>query len=104
MTPEQRLSLDVREALKTLGCAVYSTEQGYRRERGGTRTSAGIPDLIVFGPGGWTFAELKTAQGKLNKAQQVFRDECCSGRGVPWALWRSVSDAVDWFEFWQDRQ
>ena len=74
MTPEQQLSLDVRKALKTLGsAAVYSTEQGYRRERGGTRTSAGIPDLIVFGPGGWTFAELKTPKGSLSEAQEGFR-------------------------------
>ena len=98
-TPEQQLSLDVRAALRTLGCAVYSTEQGYRRERGGTRTSPGIPDLIVFGPGGWTFAELKAANGKLSRAQQVFREECFEQRPlVPWELWRSLDDALQWFE------
>ena len=41
MTPEQQLSLDVRETLKILGAQVYSTEQGYRKDPGGTRTSAG---------------------------------------------------------------
>jgi hypothetical protein len=93
--PEALLSRDVQRALKQIGCSVYSTEQGYRKERGGTRTSAGIPDLIVIHPSAWTFAELKTPKGKLSTAQTGFM-LACEEAGIPWALWRSVHDSWEW--------
>ena len=34
--------------LRTLGWTVYSLSQGYRKEKGGTRMSPGIPDLYAF--------------------------------------------------------
>jgi hypothetical protein len=74
---------------------VYSTEQGYRKERGGTRTTAGVPDLIVIFDEAWTFAELKTPKGRLTTAQEGFRTACLSAR-IPWECWRSVDDAWTW--------
>ena len=48
---EAKVSLEIQKFLKTIGCAVYSTEQGFRRDKGGTRQTPGIPDLIVIGIG-----------------------------------------------------
>lgn len=36
--------------LGSLGWRVYSLSQGYRKERGGTRQSAGLPDIFCFCP------------------------------------------------------
>ena len=95
MKPEAIVSRDVRKFLTQIGCAVYSSEQGYRKERGGTRQTPGIPDLIVIHPDAWTFAELKAGRGRLSVAQEGFRTACVDA-GVPWQLWRSVEDAWDW--------
>ncbi len=95
MGPEAKISRDVCNLLRTLGGTIYSTEQGYRKERGGTRTTPGIPDLIVIFPDAWTFAELKTPKGKLSTAQEGFRLACAEA-GIPWQLWRSDGDAWDW--------
>jgi hypothetical protein len=93
---ESQISREIQAFLRdTIGCAVYSTEQGYRKERGGTRTSPGIPDLIVIHPDAWTFAELKTPKGKLTVHQEGFR-LVCEDAGVNWQLWRDVRDAWDW--------
>jgi len=92
---ESAISREVQRFLRMMGASVYTTEQGYRKERGGTRTTAGIPDLMVFFGGCYTFAELKTAKGKLTPAQEGFRDECRTAE-IPWTLWRSVEDAFDW--------
>ena len=78
---ERQISREIQLFLKSIGCAVWSSEQGYRKERGGTRTSPGIPDLIVMHPDAWTFAELKAARGRLTPAQQQFRDEA---RALQW--------------------
>ena len=94
---ESEISRDIDRVLKQIGCSVYSTEQGYRKERGGTRTSPGIPDKIVIHPDAWTFAEVKTEKGKLTVHQEGFR-LACEETGIPWQLWRSAVDAFDWAE------
>lgn len=48
MTPEQALERDCIAALRSLGWEVYKLSQGYRRERGGTRMTEGIPDLYAI--------------------------------------------------------
>lgn len=99
MKPEAQLSKDVQAFLRdVVGCAVWSLEQGYRKERGGTRQTPGIGDLYVMHPripGGAMWVELKTPRNRLTPAQQVFRDECARC-DVPWALWRSVEEAWDY--------
>ena len=92
---ERQISREIDDFLKSIGCAVYSTEQGYRHERGGTRCTPGIPDKIVIHPDAWTFAEVKRPGGKLTSPQVGFRDECKSA-GIPWELWTDVTDAFDW--------
>ena len=81
--------------LKRHACAVYSTSQGYR-PRGGTRVTAGLPDLLVIhGPGAWTFVEVKTQTGKMSPDQDVFALNAETA-GIPCELWRSVEDAEAW--------
>jgi hypothetical protein len=92
---EAQVSKGIVEFLRTVGFAVYSVEQGYRKERGGTRQTPGIPDLIVMGHGLFTFAEVKRDGAKLRPAQEQFRD-CAAENNVSWQLWRSSSDAFDW--------
>jgi predicted type IV restriction endonuclease len=92
---ESAISREIQAFLRSLGFAVWSTEQGYRPDRGGTRTSAGVPDLIVIGHKRLLFVEVKGERGKLRPSQQAFRDECLVN-GIPWALWRDVREAWDW--------
>ena len=96
---EKDLSKAIRTALEILGCRCYSTEQGYRKSPGGTRTTAGIPDLLVMHEhsGAWTFAELKVGKRKLTPAQEAFR-EVCRRCDIPHAVWRSVAEALEWRE------
>ena len=96
MKPEARLSRDVRDLLTQAGFAVWSSEQGYRKDRGGTRTSPGIPDLIVAGQGRTFMVELKAGKRpKLTVAQEVFRKAWTENGGVS-LVWRSVDDAWSW--------
>ena len=96
MKPEAQLSKDVRKLIGQLGGSVWSTEQGYRKERGGTRMTPGIPDLFVVFPVErvWTWAELKVGH-KLTEAQEGFRLVCAEA-DIPWQLWRDVRDCWDW--------
>jgi hypothetical protein len=51
----------------------------------------GLPDLLLAGPGGLAFAELK-AGGTLDDGQRVWRDTLRRA-GVAWYLWQPA----DWF-------
>ncbi len=48
MTEEGRIERDIRSLLGSLGWTVYKLSQGYRKARGGTRMTPGIPDLWAF--------------------------------------------------------
>lgn len=50
MTEEALIQRDGVAFLRTLGWQVYTLSQGYRKERGGTRQSAGLPDVWAFHP------------------------------------------------------
>ena len=96
---EAQISREIQRFMKALGFAVYSTEQGYRHERGGTRTSAGIPDLIVLGHGFCLFVEVKRPGGKLRPSQAAFRDEVNDLKytgDIDWGMWTDVREAWDW--------
>ena len=92
---EEEISLAIRAVLELHGFDVYSLEQGYRKDRGGTRQTPGIADLYVLGHGRAIWIELKSAKGKLRPSQEEFRDQC-QANGVEWALWRSEADAIEW--------
>tara|TARA_Y100001938_G_C8092104_1_gene435660 strand:- start:3294 stop:3620 length:327 start_codon:yes stop_codon:yes gene_type:complete len=95
---ESQISKEIRDLCKGIGFAVYSTEQGYRRERGGTRQTPGIPDLLIFGRGIFFFVEVKTPKGKLRDSQVAFSEECAAcDPPVHYLVWRDVRDAFDWF-------
>ena len=103
---EREIQREIVTFLRTIGCAVYETSQGYRKEPGGTRMTPGIPDLYVVGPhtkasivgrteAPWTWAEVKTPKGQLSPAQEVFRATSKIAH-LPWQLWRDVDDAWRW--------
>jgi hypothetical protein len=95
---EAKVSLEIREFLRLIGCAVYSTEQGYRHDRGGTRQTPGIPDLIVFGIGPempFFFIEVKAPGGKLRDSQVAFQAEA-HRMSVPYLVAWDVRDVFDW--------
>ena len=101
-SPERQVSKAIVKFLHMVGCsAVYSTEQGYRPQKGGTRTSPGIPDLIVFGTPElpFFFIEVKAGKGRLRPSQIEFQLECSLG-GVPHLV---AWDVRDVFDFMQQR-
>lgn len=51
------------------------------------RNSAGLPDLILVGPRGVLWRELKTATGKLRPAQQTW-GTALGIAGQDWDVWR----------------
>ena len=98
---EAAVSRAIREFLQLVGCsAIYSTEQGYRHERGGTRQTPGIPDLICFGSGPelpFFFIEVKGPKGKLRDSQVAFQAEC-EKAGVPYLVAYDVREVFDFLE------
>ena len=102
---ERLVSKEIVEFLKVLGCAVYSTEQGYRKSRGGTRMTPGLADLVVFGPVDSQlplfFIEVKAprAKKKLRDSQAQFAEECRL-RDIPWLCAEDVREVFDWLVEW----
>lgn len=63
-------------------------------------TMAGAPDLLLFGPGGRVHCiEVKAARGRVQPSQREF-EERCEACGVPYAIARDVTDAVDACRKW----
>ena len=94
---EAKVSREIQGFLKTIGCSVYSTEQGCRRDKGGTRQTPGIPDLLVFGIGPelpFFFIEAKGPKGKLRDSQIAFQAEC-ERMDVPYLVAWDVRDVFD---------
>lgn len=61
---------------------------------------AGVPDLIVFGPGGRAYClEVKAEKGSLQPTQKAFARQM-EDLGIGWALVRSVDDARAAFASW----
>jgi len=93
---EAVLQREIVNLLRLVGCAVYVTSQGYRRDPGGTRMTPGLPDLLVLhDETAWTFVEVKTAKGKIRPSQMEFAAYAAECR-VPCEVWRSVDDAKRW--------
>ena len=97
---ESVISREIIDFLKLMGSGVYSTEQGFRDPktagRGGTRTSAGIPDLLVFGATHprFFFIEVKREGGKLRDSQVGFQAEC-EKAGMLYLVAYDVRDVFD---------
>jgi hypothetical protein len=96
--PEAIVERDIVNFFRQIGCAVYKLSQGYRKERGGTRQTPGIPDLYVMHPdipGGCLWIECKAERGKPSPAQLAFGDECVTC-GVSYLLAKSVDEAWEY--------
>ena len=59
----------------------------------GMGVTPGFADLIVLSQGKVLFLEVKSATGSLSAAQERFRD-AVQAQGFPWALVRSIDDAL----------
>lgn len=59
----------------------------------GMGVTPGFADLIVLSQGKVLFLEVKSATGSLSAAQEAFRD-AVQAQGFPWALVRSIDDAL----------
>jgi hypothetical protein len=77
---EKELDHHIRQLASDLGLFRYHVTDS----RG---TSAGFPDLVLVGPGGVIFAELKSARGQLRPEQTEWRDRLTEA-GATWRLWR----------------
>ncbi len=92
---EAQISREIVDFLRMVGWAVYDTGQGYRREPGGTRITAGLADLVCIGHGRALFVEVKSQRGRLRDSQREFAGHCADN-GVACVCWRSVGEAWDW--------
>lgn len=96
MKPEAIVQKHIIELMRDkMGFACWETSQGYRKERGGTRMTPGIPDLIFAGNGYTLFVEVKTPKGKVSEMQEVFHVNWTENGGIS-LVWRSDGDAWDW--------
>lgn len=60
---------------------------GHYHSHTARRDEAGWPDLVVWGPGGLLFRELKSAEGRQSRAQvRVMRS--LRAAGANFAIWR----------------
>jgi hypothetical protein len=58
----------------------------------------GVADLVLILPGRVVFVELKTATGRQSAAQKEFQT-AVELNGHEYHIWRSLDDAVEYFEF-----
>jgi hypothetical protein len=86
---EAELDESVRTLARWLCLRCYSV----RNSRAGVATSAGFPDLVLCGPGGVLFRELKRQDGKLRPEQQQWGDALLQA-GADWRAWRP-GDLID---------
>ncbi len=86
MTERQLLDA-VREACRWAGLLAYHTFNSRRSE-------PGFPDLVIVGPAGVIFRELKAERGRLTADQRTWLDQLTEA-GADAAVWRPDS--------WPDR-
>ena len=65
----------------------------WHHSRDSRREQSGWPDLVIVGPGGILFRELKSEDGRLSLAQRDVGRTILAARGN-WAIWRP-SDLYD---------
>lgn len=78
--PENELLAAVREACRVLGLLAYHT---YRSDR----SEPGFPDLVIVGPRGVLFRELKTEKGRPSHHQEKWI-AALQAAGADAAIWR----------------
>ncbi len=81
---EQELLVAVRQACRWSALLVYHTYSSRRSE-------AGFPDVVVVGPRGILFRELKSERGRVTSGQREWLDRL-NDAGADAAVWRPA----DW--------
>jgi hypothetical protein len=102
--PEREVQKAIATQLELLGYMVIRVNSSVQTMEHGTRLSAyrvvninatsGHADLAVYRDGRAWMLEVKTATGKTSPSQHKF-SECCLRYGVPYAVVRSVTEAVE---------
>jgi hypothetical protein len=102
--PEREVQKAIATQLELLGYMVIRVNSSVQTMEHGTRLSAyrvvninatsGHADLAVYRDGRAWMLEVKTATGKTSPSQHKF-SECCLRYGVPYAVVRSVGEAMD---------
>lgn len=87
---EADLLANVLDRARWLGVAAAHFRPA--RTKAGWRTAVagdgkGFPDLVLVGPGGVLYRELKAEAGRLEPAQKRWRD-ALQAAGADWAVWR----------------
>lgn len=77
---EAELQTNILDLCRVLGLLAYHTHDA-------RRSQPGFPDLVIVGPGGVLFRELKAAKGRCTPVQLVWLD----------ALDAAGADASVWF-------
>lgn len=97
--PEALIQASIVQAVHLSGGVAYSTSQGFRAAPGGTRMTAGIPDLYCVWPrpGLALWIEVKVPGGKLRGAQQQFMElhNRCGGTVPRVRCCRSLDEFMD---------
>lgn len=101
---EHRIQTQIVEYLILNQVEVFAIPNGGHRDlatamvlkREGVRR--GAPDLMIIGKNKIFFVEVKTAKGKQSEYQKIFEDITKKSSACEYMLWRSLDDAVDFFE------
>lgn len=81
---EKQLLEQVLVTCTWLGLLAYHNHDSRRSQRG-------FPDLVIAGPGGVLWVELKSATGRLSPEQETWR-RALRGAGQVWCCWQPA----DW--------
>lgn len=102
--PEREVQKAIATQLELLGYMVIRVNSSVQTMEHGTRLSAyrvvninatsGHADLAVYKDGRAWMLEVKTQTGRTSPSQHKFSD-CCLRYGVPYAVVRSVTEAVE---------
>lgn len=102
--PEREVQKAIATQLELLGYMVIRVNSSVQNLEHGTRlasyrvvninATSGHADLAVYRDGRAWMLEVKTATGKTSPSQHKF-SECCLRYGVPYAVVRSVGEAMD---------
>jgi hypothetical protein len=104
LIPEREVQKAIASQLELLGYMVIRVNSSVQTTEHGTRLSAyrvvninatsGHADLAVYRDGRAWMLEVKTQTGRTSPSQHKFSD-CCLRYGVPYAVVRSVGEAVN---------
>lgn len=98
MTARQRLDVrqvfaasmteaELDESCRTMARLLRVRCYSVRNSRAGVATSTGFPDLVLCGPGGVLFRELKRQAATL-RPEQAEWGETLTAAGQSWKVWR----------------